>query len=240
MSQSKQAYWLYGKHAVVSALKNPLRKVHQVLATDSTVRELKKDLNGYTPKVVHGSQIDSVLKSVNNVHQGIAAQVEPLKQYSINELLKDLSSKKSVIVALDGITDPQNAGAIIRSCVAFNVDALLVTKHNSFAENGHLARASVGTIENIKIASVPNLSHAFENLKEQGYWIIGLDGDGKEDISKVREYDKIVLVLGAEGAGIRRLTKENSDLLVKIKISENCESLNVSVATAIALFEFNR
>lgn len=241
MTASNNSYWLYGKHAVLAALNNPNRKIHTILATDSTAKEVKQALGARQVKISTAQQIDASMKSTTSAHQGIAAFVEPLTTRSLNDFIKKIASKKkSVVIALDQVTDPQNAGAIIRSCVAFGADGVIVTKHNSFPENGLLAKASCGTIENIDLITVANLSNSFEELKEQGFWVIGMDGDGKEEISKIREYDKLVIVLGAEGAGIRRLTKENCDLITRINISDNAESLNVSVATAIALYEFNR
>lgn len=240
MTAKHTAYWLYGKHSVFSALKNPKRVFHSILVTENFAKDNEALLENHEYEIATASHIDSAIKANNNSHQGIAALVDPLEYKTINEFIKKVKEKsRSVLVALDQITDPQNAGAIIRSCAAFSADGILVTKHNSFPENAVLAKASSGTVENIDIISVANLSNSFDELKKNGFWIIGLDGEGQENVSKLKEYDKVVIVLGAEGTGIRRLTKENCDLIAKINISNDVESLNVSVATAIALYEFN-
>ena len=145
-----------------------------------------------------------------------------------------------MIVILDQVSDPQNIGAIIRSCVAFGVDGLVVQDKNSPVESGAMVKATAGTMEHIKISRVTNLSRAIEILKDCGYWVIGMDGYADVTIDKVNKDGKIALVMGSEGKGMRRLVQENCDTSVKLNIAPEVESLNVSTAAAIAIYELTK
>ncbi len=236
-------YWMCGKHTVIAALNNTRRKFYELLITQACKDELSgvmkftsKEL-GCNVHIVDSKQIEKLSGLSSASHQGIALMVAPLEAVFLKDVIDKTSSKKrSVIVAMDNITDPQNFGAIIRSACAFNADAIVTTKNNSASESAALSKAAVGTIEKIDICVEANLSNTFKTLQKSGYWVIGLDGTAKEDIKLIKKYDKVVLVLGSEGEGIRNLVKENCDILVKIPIS-NTDSLNVSNAAAIALYE---
>ncbi len=238
-------YWMCGKHTVIAALNNPRRKFYQLLVTKACKDELagsvqmnSKEL-GCNVHVVEPREIEKLSGLSSAVHQGIALMVSPLEPVQLQEVIKKAEAKsKSIIIAMDNITDPQNFGAIVRSACAFNADAIVTTKNNSASETAALSKASVGTIEKIDICIEANLSNTFKTLKKHGYWVIGLDGSAKDDIKLLKKYDKVVLVLGSEGEGMRNLVKDNCDLLVKIPIS-NTDSLNVSNAAAIALYESN-
>jgi 23S rRNA (guanosine2251-2'-O)-methyltransferase len=238
-------YWMCGKHSVVAALNNPNRKFYELLITQSCKEELSgvmqftsKEL-GCNVHIVDSKQIEKLSGLGSATHQGIALMVAPLEPISLKDVMaKTAAKKQSVIIAMDNITDPQNFGAIIRSACAFNADAIVTTKNNSASESAALSKASVGTIEKLGICVEANLSNAFKALQKSGYWVIGLDGSAKDDIKLIKKYDKVVIVLGSEGEGMRSLVKENCDLLVKIPIA-NTDSLNVSNAAAIALYEAN-
>ncbi len=240
---TKNNYWMCGKHSVIAALNNPRRKFYQLLITKSCKDELSS-LMQFTSKeigcnvhIVESKEIEKLSGLSTATHQGIALMVSPLDPVSLVDVIKKTNSKsKSIILALDNITDPQNFGAIVRSACAFNTDAIITTKNNSASETAALSKASVGTLEKVDICVEANLSNAFKTLKKHGYWVFGLDGNAKDDIKLLKKYDKVVLVLGSEGEGIRNLVRDNCDVLIKIPIL-NTDSLNVSNAAAIALYE---
>ncbi len=230
---------IYGKHAAVAVLQNPMRKIKRVLVTKNTKEELGekilspiKNLQLTEPK-----KLDDMLPR-EAVHQGIAVECDPLEQPSLQEWLKT-GNDKSVMI-LDQVSDPHNVGAILRSGAAFDVGALIVTDRNAPAESGVMAKSASGALEIVPLIAVGNLVQAIELLKKNGYWIYGLDGEAKQAINEIKMDRKSALVLGAEGRGLRRLTGEHCDILMRLPISEKMESLNVSNAAAIALYELYR
>lgn len=227
----RRGFLIFGKHAVLAAIGNPARTVHRVLATKNTADELNLAAQA---EIVHPQEIDKLLPP-GTVHQGIAAEVARLPEKGVEDV-KDAA----IIVILDQVTDPHNVGAILRSCAAFGAAAVIVHDKNSPEETGVLAKSASGALETIPLIRVTNISSAMEELKEYGFWCIGLDGEAKEHINKIHDYEKVVLVLGAEGKGIRRLVRENCDLLAKVPINDSIESLNVSNAAAVALYEITR
>jgi len=169
--------------------------------------------------------------------QGIAAEIEDYKLYSLKEL--DALDAFNVIV-LDGISDPYNFGAIIRSAKAFNIDAIIIRRDRSVSITPVVVKASAGTIETMKIIEVTNIKDALIALKEKGAWVYGLSGESDEMIDSIDFPEKTVLVLGSEGEGISRLVMKHCDVLVKIPMNPAVESLNVSVASAIACYTIFR
>lgn len=224
---------IYGKHACLAVLANPKRKIGQIYITKETAEELT-EIKKY--KLCSRQEIERVIGKSDPTHQGIAIEVEPLSRVHISEVNTD----SKIIIALDQINDPHNVGAICRSAAAFGVEYIITTKDNGFSESAALLKAASGTYERVKFVETANLNNAFEKLKSAGYWVIGLDGHATDTISAAKQFDKVVIVLGSEGDGMRRLTKENCDLLVKIDISSNVESLNVSNAAAITLYELTK
>lgn len=235
----KENIWIYGKHAVVSAVENPMRKITRIMLTKDMHNEIKtlkafRELK-VRPEIVDGSRITAVVGK-EAIHQGCAVLVSQSDKMDVKMLTKLLKDKKrSLIIALDHLTDPHNIGAIIRSAVAFGCDGIVTTKDNSGFDNPTVAKSASGGLEHINIVIASNLVMAFKELKEAGYWIIGMDMDTRYDISKIREYDKVVLVMGSEGQGLRRLTIESCDITMKIVMDPKMESLNVSNAAAIAM-----
>lgn len=235
-----KTYWLYGKHAVISALSNSARKITEAAFTKEALAELERakiNIKNKGFKVSHDLARISELKHA--VHQGYALKVQPLDSGDISEIIFADKSKE-LVLALDQITDPQNVGAIIRSAVAFGVDKIIMQKANAPEETGALAKAAAGTLEQVSLFYVTNLSQALISLKQHGFWVAGLSGRGACSIANLKEYDKLVLVLGAEGVGLRRLVEQNCDILAKININANVESLNVSNAAAITLYELSK
>lgn len=229
------AYFLYGRHPVEAALANPKRKMKRLLATKnaaSTLPPLPADLRA---QVVTSEEIAALLPE-GAVHQGIALEVQPLGDGNLD----DIAWRERPIIILDQVTDPHNIGAILRSAAAFDAGGVIVMKHNAPDETGVLAKSASGALEVVPYVRVPNLVQTMEYLKKKGYWCAGLDGAATQTLAEAKLTPKTVLVMGAEGAGLRRLTAENCDLLVKLPISDKMESLNVSNAAAIALYELNR
>jgi 23S rRNA (guanosine2251-2'-O)-methyltransferase len=230
--------YLFGKHAALCALDNKMRKVKRVLVTKNAQAELGQKLGGFKNlTLIEPQKLDSLLPPAS-VHQGIAIECDPLNQPSLSDWL-DLGINKPVLL-LDQVTDPHNVGAILRSAAAFNVGAVIATDRNAPAESGVMAKAASGALEIIPLISVTNLVQAIETLKKAGYWIAGLDGSAKQAIHEANLDTKSALVLGAEGTGLRRLTTEHCDFLVKLPISPQMESLNVSNAAAVALYDLYR
>ncbi|MDX2082662.1 MAG: 23S rRNA (guanosine(2251)-2'-O)-methyltransferase RlmB [Rickettsiales bacterium] len=242
--------WLCGKHAVFSALQKKRRKIFQILVTKNSNAELEKflhqehllNLKNYI-KIVDGEYINSLIGR-DQVHQGFALNCSTLPIKNQNDLLNELESlskdKLPNLILLDQLSDPQNIGAIIRSAISFGINKIIFCEHNAPKENSTIVKASAGTIEMADLIMVTNFSNLMEKLKKLGYWCIGLDGSAKNLISTIKDYGKVALVIGSEGNGIRELVKKNCDLLAKIEIAHSVESLNASVATAIALYELSK
>lgn len=235
---SKNFFWIYGKHPVITVLKSKKRIVKEVLCLKEYYEEFKSLSSGVVLKLATKGDINKILRSDDKVHQGVIALVSGIEPLDIYHL-KSLNKKKSLVVVLDKVEDVQNIGAIIRSALAFNVDAVLVEKRYEVLNSASIFKTSCGTAENVNIISFVNLASSIKTLKEMGYWVIGLKADADNDISSIKQYDQIALILGAEGQGLRRLTEENCDLFAAIEINPNCESLNVSNAAAIAMYELS-
>ena len=229
---------IYGRHAVYSAIKNKKRVIKRVVVAKENLAEFRENFGDMAVDVVDKKEFMKIVP-VDAVHQGFALYCSRLETYDIRDLV-DEKKDKSLIVILDQVSDPQNIGAIIRSCVAFGVDGLVVQDKNSPVESGAMVKAAAGTMEHIKISRVTNLSRAIEILKDNGYWVVGMDGYADTMIDKVNKDGKIALVMGSEGKGMRRLVQENCDTSVKLNISPLVESLNVSTAAAIAIYELTK
>jgi 23S rRNA (guanosine2251-2'-O)-methyltransferase len=231
--------WLYGVHAIMAALVNPRRKARKVLVSP----EMAKAMVGKLPPV---SQIVDKAEFERNlppgaVHQGIAALFPPLPDFTIENLLAMAAKReRAVVVLLDQVTDPHNVGAILRSAAAFGALAVIVQDRHSPQETGVLAKSASGALEIVPILRVVNIARTLSELKEAGFWCVGLDASAKPALAEADLNGKTVLVLGAEGEGMRRLTKENCDFMVRLPMDGEMESLNVSNAAAIALYEWAR
>lgn len=229
--------WIFGHHAVVAALQNPNRD--KILLKMTKESSLSADLTtNITTQIVSRQEIDA-LAGVGAVHQGLALQVKPLSMPALDEVLADVP-EKAVILILDQVTDPHNIGAILRSAAAFNACAVVIPDANAPQESAVLAKSACGGLEVVPLIRVTNLVRAMQQLKDAGFWCLGLDGYATDLIGDKKLPQKCAFVLGSEGDGMRRLTAENCDYTIKLPISEKMESLNVSNAAAIALYEFNR
>lgn len=230
---------IYGRHAVSAALKNPKRKISKILCTSDVADEIRK-ISKIAPQVVARKDLDKLLGN-EAVHQGFALFCSRLEDITMDELL-ELAEKKSDchVLILDQVTDPQNIGAIIRSAVAFDTLALIMQDKNSPLESGAMDKAAAGMTEHLPIVRVVNLARALEQLKQHGFWTIGMDGYAETTIDQLKKGGKNAIVMGSEGKGMRRLIEEGCDVAVRLPISEKTESLNVATAAAIALYELNK
>ncbi len=224
---------IYGVHAVHEALRNPKRRVHRIHASENALQRLQDA--GITPGRaeivrVRPEELDRAL-GTDAVHQGIAIEAEPL----LSPALEDLAPE-GVVLVLDQVTDPHNVGAILRTAAAFAVKALILTERHSPSATGVLAKAASGGLEHCPIITVTNLAQALAKLGDLGFFRIGLDSDGPDDLRGVVPTPPIALVLGAEGKGLRRLTRERCDALARLDMPGAIRSLNVSNAAALALF----
>ncbi|MGE0252108.1 MAG: 23S rRNA (guanosine(2251)-2'-O)-methyltransferase RlmB [Dongiaceae bacterium] len=232
-------YWLYGKHAVLAALQNPERKLRRLVLTEETRNEIDLPAAALKPEILDRRAMDELLPGA--VHQGIAAKVQALPRAAIEDILEKTADKPNALVlVLDQVTDPHNVGAIIRSAAAFNADAVILQDRHSPPLSAAMAKAASGGLEVVPLLHVVNINRAIEQLKEANFWAVGMDGEAPQTLAEAQLSGKLVLILGAEGEGMRRLTREACDLIVKLPISSQMESLNVSNAAAIALYELRR
>lgn len=234
-TSKSQKLFLYGLHACKAALENPNRKIHRIFCSPnkSTLLSL------FPPKVpvqnVSPQEFTQLLGK-DAVHQGIALEVSSLEDMNIHELEYDNSSQQTVMI-LDQVTDPHNVGAILRSCAAFGVKALIMQDRHSPPETGVLAKSASGALELVPIIKISNLSQAIKTLQGFGFWSVGFAESGTTPLFSVDLKGKVALVMGAEGDGMRRLTQENCDFTAYLPTSEAFSTLNVSNAAAIALYE---
>jgi 23S rRNA (guanosine2251-2'-O)-methyltransferase len=230
-------FWIGGKHAVLSAIKNPKRKINKLIITE----ENEKDFNPknfdkkITIEIKDKKEIDKIFINENIVHQGIAAEIESIPAIELKEYLKIKNNLKNTLVVLDDITDQRNIGSIIRSCSAFNIDAVILLEKNYNPKNKMMYKSASGAMEIVNIIPVSNITNALEVLKKNNYWVYGLDGNAKENIEEQKWSNQNVFVFGSERDGLRRLVKENCDHLIKIQINKEIESLNVSNAVSVTL-----
>lgn len=240
-------FWLYGTHAVTAALVNPRRRIRRLLATAEAARALAEALDdgrAVRPlppeEIVEKAELEPLLPP-GAVHQGVAALVEPLAAPTIEDVARaGAKVDRAVVVVLDQVTDPHNVGAILRSAAAFGAMAVIVPDRNSPEETGALAKSASGALERMPLIRVTNVVRALEELKGAGFWTAGLAGESPFTLASQNLSGRIALVLGAEGEGLRRLTREHCDYLVKLPMTDAVESLNVSNAAAVALYELAR
>ncbi len=230
---SSGGHWVYGWHAVNAALANPERQVLRIIATEPNAQRLKLPRKLPNPHIMEPRDIDRIL-GTDAVHQGIGAEVKPLEPYMLEDVIHATSG---TLVILDQVSDPHNVGAIMRSAAAYDAIAVIFPKDHSAPETATMAKAASGALDIVKRVQVTNLATAMRELKDAGWWIIGLEGEATTLLPDIKPSAKMVLVLGAEGKGMRRLTAENCDERARLPMGENMESLNVSNAAAIALYQ---
>ena len=229
-----QAVWLYGRHPVLAALANPERRVERLLATKDVAERHAKEFAGRNPQVLSREELAQRLPA-GAVHQGLAALAAPLEEPMLEDLLARCGDD-ALILALDQVTDPHNVGAILRSAAAFDALGIVTQDRHAPPESGTVARSASGALETVPWIRVVNLARALEEIAEAGFWRIGLTGHANQTLAQAMGTQRICIVLGAEGEGMRQNTEAHCDELAKLPISPKVESLNVSNAAAIALY----
>jgi 23S rRNA (guanosine2251-2'-O)-methyltransferase len=227
---------LYGWHSVKAALENPARRFHRLLLTDNAMHRVTE--SGLTlpiaPELVRQEAIEALV-GPEAVHQGLLAEADPLDAGSI----EDLEPQRLVLV-LDQITDPHNVGAILRSASAFAVEAVITTVRHSPEMTGVLAKAASAALEDVPMIAVPNLARALQVLKDKNVFVVGLDSTGENDLATLPLRAPLALVVGGEGKGLRQLTRTTCDAVARLDLPGRIKSLNVSNATALALYVTSR
>lgn len=229
---------IYGKHPVSLAIQNPRRKIKEIYATRQALNEIELP-KGMMAKPADNRLLESMVGR-EAVHQGIVAVCEALPNPDLNQILYDLQdADRAMMVVLDQVSDPRNIGAILRSAVAFGASAVIIPQDGSPQETGTIAKSASGALDLIPLVRVANLARTLDTLKKADFWCVGLDGYAHDMIGKSKLPKRCVLVMGAED-GMRDLTKKSCDMLVKLPMNPAIESLNVSIATAVAMYEWMR
>ena len=228
--------WLYGQHAVAAALANPDRPCYRVLASEAMLAGIEgaARARAITPELVPPDRLARLLPP-DATHQGLAAAVGALPEREPSELGEDAAAR-SLVLALDQVNDPRNLGAILRTAAALGVEAVILPQRRSAELAGACAKAASGALDLVPIVEVVNLARTLAELKKRGYWVVGLDAAGAGALETLDLPARVVLVLGSEGEGLRRLVTEECDHLARLEIDPRMESLNVSVAAGIALY----
>jgi 23S rRNA (guanosine2251-2'-O)-methyltransferase len=223
---------LYGWHTVKAALENPHRRFHRLLATENAARRLSEDRVAFpiAPTLARPEDIAAIAGAAA-VHQGLYAEADPLASPELEDV-----ATGGIVVVLDQITDPHNFGAILRSAAAFAATAVVTTERHSPQASGVLAKAASGALEYVPIVTVVNLARALDELRELNTFLVGLDSGGDADLAAMPLAAPLALVIGAEGKGLRHLTRVHCDAIARLALPGRITSLNVSNATALALY----
>jgi len=238
-AEAKETVWLFGLHAVRDALVNPAREKLRLVVTKNAFDKLEEAIaaSGVEPEVVDPRKF-SVPIDEGSVHQGAAMEVRPLNWGKLEDLAIS-GAGEPLLVLLDRVTDPHNVGAILRSAEVFGARAVVAPRHHSAPETGALAKTASGALERQPYLKVTNLAEAMIELKDMGYVMIGLDGEGEVDLKSALAgvgRRPVALVLGAEGPGLRERTRETCDIIARIPFAGAFGSLNVSNAAAVSLY----
>jgi len=244
----RNGYFLWGRHAVLAALANPERRIAALYTTTEAADEIRPAIAGLsldrrdevpTPTPIERHRLDLIDAGAGGektVHQGMVAAVWPLEAPDLEDIIALSGDTPLRLIILDQLSDPRNVGAIMRSARAFGATAIITTHRNAPEESGVLARTAAGALEHVPLVRVVNLARAIETLQAAGIIVAGLAGEGEEDVGRLSDFDRLAIVMGAEGSGLRRLTRDHCDVLVRIPIDAAADSLNVSNAAAIALY----
>jgi len=232
-------------------LRNPARRLRRLVAIPETATEAQawyseakaRASADLEVEILERARLEALLPE-GAVHQGLALQAEPLPPAFLEDVIAEIppapAAGDAVVVVLDQVSDPQNVGAILRSAAAFGARAVVLPEHGTPPSTAALAKAASGALEQVPLVRVTNLARALDKLKEAGFWCVGLEESGDRVLTELDLAGRIALVLGAEGEGLRRLTRERCDFLVRLPTRDPLASLNVSNAAAIALYEVAR
>jgi len=242
------AFWIYGVHAVLAAIVNPARDCRRVVLAENagpdlesrTAEALKSVPRRPAPERIDRHGMDPLLPA-GSVHQGLAVLVRPLPEPALEDVIGRCDGRDdAVVVVLDQATDPRNIGAVMRSAAAFGAVAVIVQARHAPGVTGALCKAASGAVERLPYVRTVNLARAVGMLKQAGFWAAGLDPAAKRTLAEADLSGKVALVLGAEGAGLRRLTRDTCDELLRVPLARDADSLNLSNAAAVALYELAR
>ena len=227
---------IFGRNSVIAYLKSGELPLNVLLQKNTQLKEIEQYLDRSKVQVNYVSKSVLDKKSDYSNHQGVIIEIEGYKTYEIDEVLE--SSKNNLLVMCDQLEDPHNLGAILRTCDATGVDGVIIGKHRSVRLNATVAKVSTGAIHSVKVSEVTNLVDTLNYLKEKGYWVVGAEnGIDAIEYHQLNVDMPIVLVVGSEGKGISRLVRKACDILVTIPMQGMVNSLNVSVATGVLLFD---
>ena len=235
----KTTFLIVGKHAVLEALKNPIRKIERVFLTEDTKKKLNREnqsINLFKSiNVFYKSrkELDNLCGRDETAHQGLVAEVEQLEEKTLKEFISENKKKNINLLALEEVTDPRNIGSIIRSAVAFNIDGLIVKERSFPSKSKLLYKSASGGVEHIKIFKVANLNTSLKYLKSREFWISAFDVSANKDFTKNNWNGKNVLLFGSEGFGIKAKTLEKVDFKFRVNMNKNIESLNISNTVSV-------
>jgi 23S rRNA (guanosine2251-2'-O)-methyltransferase len=242
--------WLYGRHAVAAALANPDRRWRRLAVLTGQEEEAaalvaaaRAPRRGSADAMRVLDRDDfAVILAEGAVHQGLALEVEPLPERDLDDVVRqaEVAIGRSIIIMLDRLADPQNVGAVMRSAAAFGALAVVIPDHGTPPPTGALAKAASGALERVPLVRVVNLARALDRLKEAGFWICGLEETAAQPLADLDLGERIAIVLGSEGSGMRRLVRERCDFLARLPTRPAQPSLNASNAAAVALYELVR
>ncbi len=242
----KSTFYIVGRHAVVEALKNPLRRVVRVFLTEDSKKKIHKEspninvLKNVSIFYKTKKELDKYCSREGITHQGMVAEIEHLDEISLKDYLnKNINRNDLNLVALDEVTDPRNIGSIIRSATSFNMDGIIVKERSYPSESKLLYKSASGCIELINIFQVSNVNTTLKYLKSKNFWISGFDGKSKKDFVKHDWKGNNVLLFGSEGYGLSHQIKKNSDFLFRINIDKRVESLNISNSASVVFHYLN-
>ena len=243
MSQ-KSSFFIAGRHAVISALKNSERRVLKIFLTEDS----KKNIHKLNPnknllkdvKVFFKTkkELDKYCRSEDILHQGYVAEIEHLENKEIKEFIKNKNNL--TFVCLDEVTDPRNIGSLIRSAASFNIDGLIVKDRHFPSESKVLYKSASGCVENLNIFKVSNINTTLKYLRDKNFWVYGFAANSDKDFTQIKWTGNNILLFGSEGHGLKKHTEKYTDFSVKININKNVESLNISNSAAIVFHYINQ
>ena len=234
---NKSSFFIVGQHAVIEALKNPKRKVLKVFLTEESKKNIhrkspnKNLLNEVKVYFKTKKELDKYTTKENLLHQGYVAEIEHLEKPILKKFINE--KKNITLVCLDGVTDPRNIGALIRSATSFDIDGIIIKERHFPSESKLMYKASSGAIEYMNIFEVSNINSTLKNLKDKNFWVYGFDVNGDKNFTDIKWEGNNILLFGSEGYGMHKHTSKYADFLVKIDINKNVESLNISNSAAI-------
>ena len=235
----KATFLIVGKHAVLEALKNPIRRIQRVFLTEDAKKNLNREnqhINLFkSVNVFYKSrkELDNLCGKDETSHQGLVAEIEQLETISLKEFILENKKKNINLIALEEVTDPRNIGSIIRTAVAFNMDGLIVKERSFPSKSKLLYKSASGGVEHLNIFKVANLNTTLKYLKTKEFWVSAFDISAQKDFTKNNWKGRNILLFGSEGYGLKAKTLENSDFKFKVSMNDNIESLNISNTVSV-------